>query len=87
TTSIAFTYKPVKDQSLEYLETYIMTSRKITERLLRFIEDPIWKTYVFTYTEGRRLINQAAAGKDIMPLFKLLLTEQLLPEDLEKMAE
>ena len=37
-----------KNEAVEYLETYLMISRSKAEQFLRFVDDPLWKTYIFT---------------------------------------
>jgi hypothetical protein len=71
-----------KEEAIDYLQKYLLIDEKKAKQYFRFIDDPFWKTYVFTYSAGYRLIKQATSGKEKLPLFKRLLTEQLLPEDI-----
>jgi hypothetical protein len=65
-----------------YLEaTALMTPERAAKRLA-FIEHPLWRTYVFVYTEGSRLLEDwlarvPAAGQ--AGRFGRLLHEQLTP--------
>ena len=47
---------------------------------LIFAGDPIWRTYVITYSDGHRLCRAFVAGDD--ERFARLLVEQLTPADL-----
>ena len=46
----------------------------------RFMTDPVWRSYITTYTDGYR-ICKAFVGDD-PARFKRLLTEQLTPADI-----
>ena len=69
-------------EALEYLETYGLLNRKRAQQTFRFMTNPLISTYIFNYTEGYRLIANAANGKSKLPLFKKLLSQHVLPEDL-----
>lgn len=71
-----------EEDAIEYLQTYGLFSYELAKNIFKMVVDPLYQTYVFTYTEGYRLIDQAALGKSKLPLFKRLLTEQILPDDL-----
>ncbi len=75
-----------KKEALEYFETYGLLDRKQSEQSFRFMTAPLLRTYVFNYEEGYRLIEEAAKGKSKLPLFKKLLSEHVLPEDLLLLA-
>ena len=45
-----------------------------------FITDPVWRSYVSTYTDGHDLCRDFVDGDPVR--FKRLLTEQLTPADL-----
>jgi hypothetical protein len=52
------------------------------EKLLEFIEHPLWRTYVFVYSEGEALLRrwlQAAPAKARAARFARLLHEQITP--------
>jgi hypothetical protein len=72
-----------KEEAIDYVKTYGLVDYKSAERSINFATDPLYRTYVFTYTEGYRLINQAVQGNSKLPLFKRLISEQFLPEDLK----
>ncbi len=71
--------------ALDYLRTYGLMGEKRARQTLSFITNPLFRAYIFTYTEGYALIDRAARdGK--RSLFKLLLTEQVLPSELAAAA-
>jgi len=52
------------------------------EKLLEFIEHPLWRTYVFVYSEGEELLArwlEAVPEVDRAARFARLLHEQLTP--------
>ncbi|MCI0648600.1 MAG: hypothetical protein L0346_27420 [Chloroflexi bacterium] len=70
-----------KEQTVEYIQTYALTTPARAEKSFSFISHPLFRAYTFTYTWGYDLLEQAADG-DKTPLFRRLLTEQLLPSQL-----
>ncbi len=71
-----------EEEAIDYIQTYNLVNEKLAKQSFRMATDPLYKTYIFTYTEGYKLIDQACQGKSKLPLFKRLLTEQMLPDDL-----
>ena len=74
-----------EEQTVDYFRTYALNSEQGANQSFRFINDPHFPSYVHTYSLGYDLIEQATNGGDKMPLFRRLLTEQLLPSDLMKL--
>jgi hypothetical protein len=69
-------------QTVDYYRAYALMTDQRAQRSYRFITDPLFRAYVFTYTEGYALIEQAARGRDKMPIFTHLLHEEVLPSRL-----
>ncbi|HYZ19611.1 MAG TPA: hypothetical protein VE615_08700 [Gaiellaceae bacterium] len=63
-----------------YLRRWGLHSEKRATQSVRFITDPVWRSYSTTYTDGRRVCRDWVAGDPSR--FKRLLTEQLTPADL-----
>ncbi len=64
------------------LEQVALFSPERAEKTLEFIEDPLWRTYIFVYSEGEALLRrwlEAVPGPDRPARFRRLLTEQLSP--------
>jgi hypothetical protein len=68
-----------QEQTLDYYRTYLLASEERCKRAFGFMSHPMYRTYIFTYTEGHKLIAEGARGGDKTPLFKRLLTEEVLP--------
>jgi hypothetical protein len=69
-----------QEEAVEYLMRWALTSRKRAEQAIRFQTDPVWRSYVSTYTAGYELCRDYVDGDPAR--FKRLLTEQLTPADL-----
>ena len=71
------------DQAVAYIQTYGLSARPRAVQSFRFLTHPLFRSYTFTYTQGRALLLQAAAKHHNLPeLFGRLLTEQILPSQL-----
>jgi len=68
------------EEAVEYVMRWALTSRKRAEQGVRFMTDPVWRSYVTTYTDGYELCRDFVDGDPAR--FKRLLTEQLTPADL-----
>jgi hypothetical protein len=65
---------------VEYLKDRALMSDGRAKQAMKFITDPIWRSYVTTYEDGYELCKGWVAGDPAR--FKRLLTEQLTPADL-----
>jgi hypothetical protein len=72
-----------EEQAVDYFRTYGLSSEQRARQGFRFISR--YRSYPFTYTWGYDLIEQATHGGDKTPLFRRLLTEQVLPSQLKKL--
>jgi hypothetical protein len=71
-----------EEEAIEYSMRWGLRSRPRAEQSLRFVTDPIWRSYISTYTDGYELCRDFVAGDPAR--FKRLLTEQLTPADLAR---
>jgi hypothetical protein len=70
-----------EDQTVDYLQTYgLVAAKELAENLFQFIK--LNRGYVFTYTSGYRLIEQAAKDDDKKSIFLHLLSNAVLPSQL-----
>jgi hypothetical protein len=69
-----------REEAIEYSMKWSLRSRKRAQQSVRFITDPLWRSYVTTYTAGYDLCKSWVDGDPAR--FKRLLTEQLTPADL-----
>jgi hypothetical protein len=70
------------DEVRAYLERFLLSTPERAEKRLEFIEHPLWRTYVFVYYEGERLLSrwlEHAPPTEQPARFRRLLTEQLTP--------
>ena len=75
-----------RDEVLEFLVEVGRFAPDTAAKRLQFIEHPLWRTYVFVYSEGEALLrrwldevpDEARAGR-----FRRLLRESLTPPDIE----
>ena len=68
------------DEAFEYLKHWALMSDRRATQALKFITDPIWRSYVTTYADGYRVCRDWVGGDPVR--FKRLLTEPLTPADL-----
>jgi hypothetical protein len=71
-----------REDVLAYLERYLLTTPERAAKRLEFIDHPLWRTYVFVYFEGERLLSrwlERVPPAEQAARFGRLLTEQLTP--------
>jgi hypothetical protein len=68
-----------REQAIDYIQTYGLTSPARAEKSFSFLSHPLYRSYGFTYTEGYDLIDRQP---DKGPVFRRLLSEQVLPSQL-----
>jgi hypothetical protein len=71
-----------REEVLAYLERYLLTTAERAAKRLEFIDHPLWRTYVFVYFEGERLLSrwlQSVPPAEQAARFGRLLAEQLTP--------
>jgi len=74
------------DEVAAYLERVGRLTPAVAAKWLEFIEHPLWRTYVFVYSEGHTLLArwlEAVAEPDRPARFGRLLHEQLTPAAIE----
>lgn len=70
------------DETLSWLERTGRFAPSVAAKRLEFIEHPLWRTYVFVYSEGEALLRrwlEAVPAEDRPARFGRLLHEQLTP--------
>jgi hypothetical protein len=72
-----------RDDVVRFLEQDALSSHDRAAKRLEFIEHPLWRTYVFCYAGGERLLSRWVESAGSPPArqarFFRLLTEQLTP--------
>jgi hypothetical protein len=72
------------DAAVAYGERWGLLPRNRAEKAVQFQTDPTWRAYIFCYIDGLRLCRRYVAGDPSR--FERLITDALLPEDLEPAA-
>jgi hypothetical protein len=74
-----------EDEVLAYIRRYGLRNEQEARQSLRFIGDPLWRAYVFTYHSGQHLLGEwLRRGDDLQERFRVLLTEQVTPSLVEQ---
>jgi hypothetical protein len=77
-----------REEAIAFLERDALRTREQAEKSLDFLTHPLWRTYVFCYAGGERLLRQwldQAADEDAARArFARLLTEQLTPSGIAR---
>ena len=71
-----------REEALAYLERRLLVTPERAAKRLEFIAHPLWRTYVFVYFEGERLLRrwlEMVPSAAQAARFRRLLTEQLTP--------
>jgi hypothetical protein len=70
------------EEVLDYLERRLLSTPERAAKRLEFISHPLWRTYVFVYFEGERLLRrwlELVPPAEQPARFRRLLLEQLTP--------
>lgn len=73
------------NEVIEYLATYSLRTQEESTHRLTFIDDPLWRPYIFTYHVGRDLLGawlDPAPAEQRPSRFQWLLTSQTTPASL-----
>jgi hypothetical protein len=68
------------DDVAAYISRWNLTSLDRAAKTVEFLTDPLWRSYLTTYTDGERVVGAWVDGDPAR--FRRLLTEQLTPADL-----
>jgi hypothetical protein len=70
------------EEVVEYMRHYALRTEVEAQRMLRFISDLQFRTYVFNYFYGEKLLKQAGEKIGFSVAFRRALTEQITPSTL-----
>ncbi len=76
-----------KEQAIDYIQSYGLATRERAAKTFSFITHPLFRSYIFTYTQGYDLITAASQNGSKQTIFGRLLTEQILPSQLANKTE
>ncbi|MCO5222211.1 MAG: hypothetical protein M9947_11625 [Thermomicrobiales bacterium] len=71
-----------ESEVIDYLMTWELTPKERAERRFRFLDDPLWRPYIFTYFAGRDLVlDYLGPGEpsEQIERFRSVLTGQITP--------
>lgn len=68
----------------DYLMRYALMDEETAQRNLASLQRPFRETYIFTYFYGRKLLEASLQGPQRRERLHQLLTQQILPSDLEE---
>lgn len=71
------------EEVVRYMMRYGLSTEREARQSLRFISDPLWRAYVWTYHVGRDILERWLEGGDRTARFRTLLTEQVYPSLVE----
>jgi hypothetical protein len=68
-----------EDQARGYLERWALQTPAEARKSLEFIASPLWRTYTFTYTHGRALLEPLLQADDRFAVFERVSSEPVYP--------
>ena len=72
------------EEAEDYLQRYALATEKERKHLIRFISDPLSRSYVFTYDMGYDLLKELFSHVDRDTYFKRLLEEPVTPSQIRQ---
>ena len=69
-----------EEEATAYLKHWALMSDRRGNQAMKFVLDPMWRSYITTYEDGYEVCRAWVYGDPAR--FKRLLTEQLTPADL-----
>ncbi len=74
------------DEVSAYLQRWALLTPKEAIKALEFIGSPLWRTYAFTYTYGRMLVQPLLLGDDRFAVLERISSEPVYPALLKDWA-
>ena len=76
--------KRSEDEISRYVQKYGLRTEKEARQTLKFISNPLYRSYTFTYHVGYDLLQELFSHKERGPYFKRLLEEPVTPEQVRQ---
>jgi hypothetical protein len=73
-----------REEAAQYLRKYDLATEQVIDHLIRFVSDPLSRSYVFTYDMGYDLLEELFAVKDRITYFKRILEEPVTPSQIRQ---
>jgi hypothetical protein len=64
---------------VEYVRHYGLRTALEAQRTVAFVNNPLYRAYIFNYSHGRRLLKQAFAARGVLDIFRWVLTTPVTP--------
>jgi hypothetical protein len=74
-------------EAQQYLERYGLRTSDEAAHTLRFIQNPLFRSYIFNYSVGRSLLAPLLEGDDAATNFRRLLAEPFTPTQVRRWVE
>jgi hypothetical protein len=72
------------DELSSYLQKYGLSTEKEAEKMISFISNPLYRSYIFTYHVGHDLLEELFAHGDRDQYFRRLLEEPVTPSQVRE---
>jgi hypothetical protein len=67
------------DEVQQYIERYGLRTPQEAKQTMRFIQNPLFRSYIFNYATGKALLAPLLEGEDAVDNLRRLLSEPLTP--------
>jgi hypothetical protein len=67
------------DEVQQYIERYGLRTPQEAKQTMKFIQNPLFRSYIFNYATGKALLAPLLEGADAVDNFRRLLSEPLTP--------
>jgi hypothetical protein len=67
------------DEVQQYVERYGLRTLQEAKQTMKFIQNPLFRSYIFNYATGKALLAPLLEGEDAVGNFRRLLSEPLTP--------
>jgi hypothetical protein len=75
------------DEVQGYVEHYGLRTPKEAGQTLKFLQNPLFRSYVFNYASGKALLAPLLSGPDAVANFRRLLSEPFTPTQVRRWVE
>ena len=72
------------DEVQRYIERWGLRTPKEAVQNMRFMQNPLFRSYIFNYSMGEDLLAPLLAGPDAVANFRRLLSEPLTPSQVRR---
>jgi hypothetical protein len=72
------------DEVRGYVEHYGLRTPKEAGQTLKFLQNPLFRSYIFNYAMGKALLAPLLVGPDAVANFRRLLSEPLTPTQVRR---